>query len=232
MPDVDFSSVHVTLPPRDDDDDDGDGSSGPQPLPPELANVSPADSVDLRKFCTPVGDQADTSRCAAFAWTHAVEMTARMHGEQIPRLACSYTMLQFQRRQGDEKGFEFAYSGGDGTSGTWEPGQVLVEHGTCCEELWPNDSKHPRSNEQQLAQDATRYKLRAKVFDVQLDDLKKVLSSGYPVQLSMTTGKGFGEIGRDGVVHVPEKPWGKHGYHAMLCVGYVGNHFIVKNSWG
>jgi hypothetical protein len=48
----------------------------------------------------------------------------------------------------------------------------------------------------------------------------------------MNTGEKFQDIGRDGVYHASEKPHGQHGCHAMLLVGYVGNYFIVKNSWG
>ena len=52
FPELDLSKLHVTLPPREDS-----GGGGPQPLPPELASVSPADTVDLRKYCSPIGDQ-------------------------------------------------------------------------------------------------------------------------------------------------------------------------------
>jgi uncharacterized protein YvpB len=67
---------------------------------------------------------------------------------------------------------------------------------------------------------------------VKLDDLRKVLSAGCPVQLSMTTGEAFSKLGRDGIFKDAEPPKGQHGYHAMLIVGYVGNYYIVKNSWG
>jgi len=29
-----------------------------------------------------------------------------------------------------------------------------------------------------------------------------------------------------------ETPSGQHGRHAMLCVGFTGNFYIIKNSWG
>lgn len=61
-------------------------------LPDALRNREPADAVDLRKYATPVGDQGSTSRCAAFAWTHALEMLGNIHSRPLPRLACSFTM--------------------------------------------------------------------------------------------------------------------------------------------
>jgi len=48
----------------------------------------------------------------------------------------------------------------------------------------------------------------------------------------MNTGAAFSGVGRDGVFNAAEAPWGRHGRHAMLMVGYIGNFFILKNSWG
>ncbi|CAN0515513.1 unnamed protein product, partial [Phaeothamnion confervicola] len=68
FPQADLSQLDVTVPPPDKP------PAEPQPLPPALQNIAVADKVDLRKFCTPVADQGQTSRCAAFAWTHALEL--------------------------------------------------------------------------------------------------------------------------------------------------------------
>ena len=59
-----------------------------------------------------------------------------------------------------------------------------------------------------------------------------MLSAGCPVHLAMNTGSSFSEVGRDGVFNAAEPPSGRHGRHAMLLVGYTGNYYIVKNSWG
>ena len=64
------------------------------------------------------------------------------------------------------------------------------------------------------------------------DDVKKVLSAGCPVHLAMNTGTSFSDVGRDGVFNAAEPASGRHGRHAMLLVGYTGNYYIVKNSWG
>jgi hypothetical protein len=236
-PQLDFGGVHVTIPGRRRRPEELDGpASVPAapvpPLPPALASTAVAEKVDLRKFATPVGDQKQTSRCAAFAWTHALELAANLLGEPVPRLAPSYSMLQFQKQQGDFKDYKYAYKGGDGTSGTVEPGEVLTKLGTCRQELWPDDHPHPKADDAMLAADAKNFRLRARLVEIQLDDLKRVLSAGCPVQLNMTTGEAFADIGRDGLFDAAEKPSGDHGYHAMLCVGFVGNYFIVKNSWG
>jgi len=67
---------------------------------------------------------------------------------------------------------------------------------------------------------------------IAIDDVKKVLSAGSVVHVSMNTGEVFSDVGRDGVFNAAEAPWGRHGRHAMLIVGYTGNFFILKNSWG
>ena len=141
-------------------------------------------------------------------------------------------MYRFQQLQGDLKDFKWAWKGGDGTSGTWQPGRHLFTTGTCRHDLWPNDKKEPAASLEELEADAQNHRFDAEVYDVTVDEMKRCLSAGLPVQISMATGEAFQDIGRDGVMKAAEAPSGQHGYHAMLCVGYVGNYFIVKNSWG
>jgi hypothetical protein len=141
-------------------------------------------------------------------------------------------MLEFQRMQGDARSYEYAYSGGDGTISGPDPGEVLVENGTCRQELWPDDRNTPLTKAEQLEADAQRYRLEAVPLPIAIDDVKKVLSAGCPVHVSMNTGNAFSDVGRDGRFNAAEAPSGMHGRHAMLIVGYVGNFFTLKNSWG
>jgi Papain family cysteine protease len=222
---IDFSNVDVSVPGRGE-------RVEPKPLPPAFDSVQPADAVDLRKYCTPIGDQGQTSRCSAFAWTHATEMVTNIKTGSAPRLSPTYTMLEFQRLQGDAKDYRYAYSGGDGTESGTEPGEVLVERGTCRQDLWPDSSETPVTSERVLASDADRHHLDATPHPIAIDDIRKVLSAGCPVHVSMNTGETFSDVGRDGLFNASEAPSGQHGRHAMLVVGYTGNYYIVKNSWG
>jgi hypothetical protein len=226
---IDWGDVDVAVPPKGD-------PVPPQPLPPAFANLAEKDAVDLRKYATPVGDQGQTGRCSAFAWTHATEMTRNIlypdSKDASTRLSPNFTMLEFQRMQGDARDYEYAYEGGDGTISGPDPGQVLVEHGTCRQELWPDDRPGPLSREEQLEADAQRYRLEAVPLPIAIDDVRKVLSAGCPVHVSMNTGAAFSDVGRDGRFNAAEPPSGRHGRHAMLMVGYVGNFFTLKNSWG
>ena len=205
----------------------------PQPLPPAFANVAEQPAVDLRKYCTPIGDQGQTGRCSAFAWTHANEMSRNiLYPNDAPRLSPNFTMLEFQRMQGDARDYQYAYSGGDGTVSGPEPGELLVDNGTCRQELWPDDRPAPLQNEKQLTADAQRYRLEAIPWPIAIDDVKKVLSAGCPVHVSINTGAAFSDVGRDGRFNAAEAPSGRHGRHAMLIVGYTGNFYTIKNSWG
>ena len=222
---IDMSNVDVAVPPKGE-------PAPPEPLPPAFANVTEQDAVDLRKYSTPIGDQGQTGRCSAFAWTHALEMSRNILQEESPRLSPNFSMLEFQEMQGDAQDYQYAYSGGDGTISGPDPGRVLVANGTCRQELWPDDSDRPVAKEQQLEADAQQYRLEAVPLPIALEDVRKVLSAGCPVHVSMNTGTAFSDVGRDGLFNAAEAPWGRHGRHAMLIVGYTGNFFILKNSWG
>ena len=224
-PGLDFSGLRTTTPFLGE-------KVPPRPLPPELAKVQEADAVDLRKYCSPVGDQRQTSRCSAFAWTHAQEMSHKIVHNDSTRLSPNYTMLGIQEMQGDARDFRYAFKGGEGSIGGPDPGNVLRERGTCRQDFWPDDIPNPVVDERHLEQDASKRRLPALPYPIALEDVRKVLTAGMPVHLAMNTGEQFANIGRDGIVHVSEDPWGDHGRHAMLITGYTGNYFIVKNSWG
>src|SRR5262249_28303908 len=162
--------------------------------------------VDLRSYCSPIGDQGQTSRCAAFAWTHGVELGFKLLGKDVPELSATYTMMEFQKMQGDFKNYLRAYKGGDGTMSGPKPGQTILKLGTCEESMWGDKDKKPGASDTQLAKAAKQYLLPAKVQVVGIDDLKKVLSAGNPVQFGMNTGDAFSNIGRDGVFKAAEEP--------------------------
>src|SRR5260370_3126657 len=128
---IDMSGLEVGVPPK--------GEPVPtQPLPPAFANVAEKDAVDLRKYCMPVGDQGQTGRCSAFAWTHSTEMSRNTLAEESPPLCPTFTMLEFQRMQGDAQDYEYPYKGGAGTIAGPHPGQIRGKNGTFTQALCPN----------------------------------------------------------------------------------------------
>ena len=67
----------------------------------------------------------------------------------------------------------------------------------------------------------------------------QIIAGGHTYNLSLTNGTSqyaivvaAGDYNGDGIVNAAEPPSGRHGRHAMLMVGYTGNYYLVKNSWG
>ncbi len=219
-------NLHLVDPPRKEE------IPKPQVLPDELKNVDPKEIVDLRKYCSPIGNQKQTGRCKAYAMTHGFEMLRIMANKKHEELSTNYTMLRTHKLLKKFTSFEKAHAASDGTPGNIEPFKNIVKYGICSAKLWPNDDKKPKVSEEEMNKDAANYKIKLNPVNVGIEDLKKLLSKGIPVEFYMNTGTEFQKIGRDGILRQAEKPSGKHGCHSMLIVGYIGNYYIVKNSWG
>jgi C1A family cysteine protease len=224
--DFNTKNIHIVDPPRTDK------IPKPQELPDELKNVDKKDIVDLRKYCSPIGNQKQTGRCKAYAMTHAFEMLRIMANKQHEELSTNYTMLRTHKLLGKFTSYEKAHAAADGTPGNIDPLKNLLKYGICSAKLWANDDKKPKVSEEEMNADAAKYKIKLKPANVGIEDLKKLLSKGIPVEFYMNTGTEFQKISRDGILRQAEAPSGKHGCHSMLIVGYIGNYFIVKNSWG
>ncbi|TGN19351.1 hypothetical protein EHS15_09620 [Leptospira idonii] len=224
--DVDVTNVHFVDPPSTF------VVPKPEPLPKKLAKTNPKQIVDLRKYCSPIGNQKQTGRCKAYSMTHGIEMLRIMAGKKHVELSTNYTMVRTHRMLDTFTDFVTAHMADDGTPSGLDPITNLVKTGVCSAKLWPNDDEEPTVSEEKMNKNAKKYKPNVKPTTVGIDDLKKLLSKGIPIVFGMATGPEFGSIGRDGIMRRAEEPSGKHGSHSMLIVGYVGNYFIVKNSWG
>ena len=196
---IDLSHLEVAVPPKGEPVET-------QPLPPAFANVAEREAVDLRKYCSPVADQGQTSRCSAFAWTHGLETARNLQHDQSQRLSANYTMWEFQQLQGDARDYAYAYQGGDGTMGGPEPGQTLARSGSCRQELWPDEEENPLARQEDLEADAAQWRLEGAPLPIALEDVRKVLSAGCPVHVSMNTGTTFSQVGRDGQFNAAEAP--------------------------
>ncbi len=221
-------NLHLVDPPKNEDLP----KPKPQDLPEELRNVDPKDIVDLRKYCSPIGDQKQTGRCKAYAMTHGFEMLRIMANKKHEELSTNYTMLRTHKLLGKFTSYEKAHAAADGTPGNIDPLKNLIKYGICSAKLWANDDKKPKVSEKEMDADAANYKIKLNPVNVGIEDVKKMLTKGIPVEFFMNTGTEFQKIGRDGILRQAEKPSGKHGCHSMLIVGYIGNYYIVKNSWG
>jgi C1A family cysteine protease len=70
--------------------------------------------------------------------------------------------------------------------------------------------------------------------NVNTNDIKKALSSGFPVIFGFTVFESFmsEEVEKTGLAKLPSGVDKVVGGHAALIVGYINGHFIVRNSWG
>ena len=226
FPTMDWSGLHVTMPL-------GAGRARRRvfTLPESIQNAPAADWVDLRRLCTPVADQGHSMRAAAFAWTHAMELGCSVLGLGSRALSCNHAMMQLQRARGDYRDHRDACRGGAGFVPEASQGAMLTERGICPQALWPDDALEPLVSDEELAQEAGKCKLAARVAPVSLDQVKAVLGCGCPVLVTMQVGAWLIDLGRDGLLSAPEADR-SIGQHTMLLVGYVGNYFLAKNSWG
>lgn len=198
------------------------GRSASKPLPPK---------VDLRPYLTSVEAQVGNS-CVANACAGAYEYLAKRHlgdAGDISRLFIYYNArLEDEDVESDE-----------GTS-MQSAIEGLKKYGACREDLWPNDENAITTEPATEAYDHGAYfKIaEAEYVDTDLDLYRHTLADGYPIAFCLNTFSSFDNATENrGRVPFPKKTEQvreEHGWHAMLCVGYLDKDqmFIVRNSWG
>jgi len=64
--------------------------------------------------------------------------------------------------------------------------------------------------------------------------IKAALSSGYPVVVGILVFSSFegADVAQTGNVPLPQPGEQDLGGHAVVCVGYTGDSWIMRNSWG
>jgi C1A family cysteine protease len=187
--------------------------------------------VDLRKFMSDVEEQVGNS-CVANAFVGAYEYLAkREFGESgdISRL-----FLYYNARARHDSQHE------DGGTLMYCAIESLMEHGACCEDLWPNDESmifdEPDESSYENASNFTI--TEAEFLETDLDLWRHTLAEGYPIAFALNLFESFNSATENrGRISLPKKSEDvreTHAWHAMLCVGYSDKDrmFIVRNSWG
>jgi hypothetical protein len=116
----------------------------------------------------------------------------------------------------------------------------LKKYGACREDLWPNDENAITQKPATEAYNhAANFKIaEAEYAETDLDLWRHTLADGYPIAFCLNTFSSFDDATNNrGRVPMPKKTEQEreeHGWHAMLCVGYLDKDqmFIVRNSWG
>lgn len=196
-------------------------------------------TVDLRKYFTPVRNQSNLGSCTSFAVTAMYEAMMNrngIEGENI--MSPAYLFYHSNVLTGRP-------SGG---SNYREQLEILAEKGICFENLYLYDADSSFATPSEAAvEEAKKHRvITAKQIPL-VNELNKVdtlrrnhqliasaLSEGYPVGISLRVYDNLGNTGAF-VAHPDDTPEAKEdGWHAMVIVGYSeeNNFYIVRNSWG
>lgn len=187
-------------------------------------------SVDLRPHLTPVEDQGDTNSCVANATAGAFEYLIKQHtgsNYDVSRMFIYYNARELEGDDIEDEGTAIH----DAVAG-------LKRFGVCAERTWPFDEHRvnakPHANAYDEADEAMVDQLEQ--VPTELDAWRHCLAEGRPIIFGAVLYDSFDKA-RKGKVPMPtdrETTRGKHGRHAMLCVGYSDTDqlFIVRNSWG
>lgn len=198
------------------------GRSSSKPLPAK---------VDLRPYLTEVEEQVGYS-CVANAYAGAYEYLAKRNLGEAGDVSRLFIYFNARVECGDE----------DEDNGTTMQAAIeaLKKHGACNEDLWPNDEDSITEEPDGDAYDhASHFRItEAEYVETRLDLYRHTLAEGYPIAFCLNTFSSFDDAtenrGRIPIPKKTEQEREEHGWHAMLCVGYLDKDqmFIVRNSWG
>lgn len=186
-------------------------------------------SVDLRRFCTPIENQGPLGSCTGQAIAGAIELLNNRNGRyrDISRLFIYY----YERLILGTVNYDSGAYIRDGIKAT-------NHYGASLESFWPYDIKKFR---QQPVVEARNDALRRKVTRYErinnINECFDALSNGYPIIMGFKVYSSFmsASVARTGNMPYPNT---RHerllGGHAVLLVGYDKTRkiFIARNSWG
>ena len=187
-------------------------------------------AYDLTSKMPPVYDQGTLGSCTANAIAAALQYDELKQG--LPSSTPSRLFIYYNERV--IEGTVSSDSGAMIRDGI----KAVNKVGYCNETLWPYDiskfSKRPSSS---CFDAAKQHKaLVYKRVSQKVEDLKYVLSSGYPVIFGITVYSSFESesVTKTGNVPLPSKHESVLGGHAILLVSYDDNtkRFGFRNSWG
>ncbi len=191
-------------------------------------------SVDLRKYCTPIKNQGHLGSCTANATSGLIEYFEKnKHGSYVnpSRLFIYKAARRLLGLQGD--------SGATLRSSI----EALRLFGVPPEDYWPYDiyrfDQKPDSFVYSLAQNyqaLTYYRLDINGLNPGslLISVKQHLSNGFPAVFGFVVFSSIRESAKSGDIPIPKRSDRKIGGHAVMAVGYddIKQAILIRNSWG
>jgi len=187
-------------------------------------------NIDLRDKMPPVYDQGQLGSCSGNAIAAAYEFEMLRQGE--PSYIPSRLFVYF-----NERVLENTVTTDSGAM-IHDGIKTIEQYGVCPEQLWPyNTTLFAVKPSDEAYSAALRHKaITCNPVAVDLLDIQRVLSSGFPVIAGITLFPEFecAEVARTGVVPMPSGKLHAIGGHAVLIVGVDDNkqQLIMRNSWG
>lgn len=197
------------------------------------------ETIDLRKYFSPVKNQDNLGSCSSFAATSMYEAMMNQglvegQNEMSPAFLYYYSNIITGRPAGGSNFFEQL--------------EILGNKGICHEDLYIYENISSLNAPTELAkEDASTHRVISAKQIPLIDEpdksetlrrnhtlLTSALSEGYPIGISL---KVYDNFGTDGafILHPEDAPDCKEdGWHALVIVGYSeeNNFYIVRNSWG
>jgi len=192
------------------------------------AKVSP-NSVDLRRYCSPIENQGSLGSCTGQSIAGAIELLNKRNGKptDVSRLFIYY----YERLILGTVNYDSGAYIRDGIKAT-------NHYGASLESLWPHDIRKFRQEPiAEAKNDALNRKVTLYERVTDFNGCIDALGNGYPVIIGFNVYTSFmsATVARTGNMPYPNtKRERLLGGHAVLLVGYdkTKKVFIVRNSWG
>lgn len=184
--------------------------------------------IDLRSFFTPIKSQGSIGACTVFSVVSIFEYIQKKSKAEEHDLSERFVYHNVCKTHGSME---------DKGSSTFDVIRSIQSEGVTTESLCPDIVRFAEEPTENAYKDAKNRTIReAKNVKVDHKSIRSALSEGYPVVISLKVFDSFGN-NHNGFVYRPtntEVSSGKHGYHAMVIVGYSDDYrfYIVRNSWG
>lgn len=197
------------------------------------------DSVDLRKFFSPIRNQQKLGSCTSFAVASMYEAMMNRNGIEGDNIMSPAYLYYYSNILAGRP---------EGGSNFYEQFEILGKHGVCYDSLYSYNPTNPTIEPSiEANEDAKKHRVisakqiplinksnKSETISHNHRLITSALSEGYPVGISL---KIYDNLGKDGafILHPDDSPNAKDdGWHAMVVVGYSeeNNFYIVRNSWG
>lgn len=191
--------------------------------------IAAPESFDLTPDMPPVYDQATLGSCTGNAIAGAIEYEMAKQGQEPftpSRLFIYYNERVIEGTIEVDAGAEIR----DGI-------KSANSQGVPPEPMWPYDISKFKQRPPNEAYEAAEHHqaIDYGVVTQYKEEIKQVISSGYPIIFGFTVYPNFYQI-KDGdkttVLDSITTPEPALGGHAVLMTGYTPEHVIVRNSWG